>query len=507
MRAIISLAFLWVAISAPAQARPVCLIAQVVDDRGITDFDVANPLAEALDKAGQVTSVVYSKEDPIYRAAMLDGKVPKPLNKPNEKDLFTVAKTIGATYVIWIDSSVKKIYQQGFESKGVNSKLTLFRGGRKAWEDEQNQITAFSGNVDQFATLKGIATSFANKLALEPWKDLKKQDTAVPQTIGKGQAPIVPDTKDDDPILNDFAAVLDQVKSLVSSNRITAAELLLRDAIDAAPREPARRLALINFLKEYNQTAEAVTVTIAAAAALGDPTLTATAARILLDSGKKAEANQIVNDVIAIAPNHEPVRLLAAELRMREANPAQGLKHLEVVLKTSTSAESYYMRAICRALLGAEDGTRLDLERARKEDLSVVNTLYVRCNTIIDEAMEVEGPDLRSLFQKAVLNRKADEVSDIIDSQERLAKAMIVLLGESSPSVKFDKSHASRVLAFNLLVQTLSELKQYVATGEEDALTEARIDLGEFLRAIAQAKDEFAKERTDASTSKPGRTL
>ncbi|OWU64816.1 MAG: hypothetical protein CBB60_007910, partial [Armatimonadetes bacterium Cent15-Ar3] len=132
---------------------------------------------------------------------------------------------------------------------------------------------------------------------------------------------------------------------------------------------------------------------------------------------------------------------------------------------------------------------------------------YALWASIFDAATVVEGPDIRSLLQKAVLNRKSDEVADLIDSQERLAKACVAFLGDNPANLRYEKSHANRLLAMNLLIQSMSELRAYCAKGDEDTLSEARIDFGEMLKALDSAKAEFAKESKDAGNAGNNRNV
>jgi hypothetical protein len=141
------------------------------------------------------------------------------------------------------------------------------------------------------------------------------------------------------------------------------------------------------------------------------------------------------------------------------------------------------------------------MEKVRKESPSLPETHYWLWASILDNATMVEGPDVRALFQKAVLNRKSEEVADEIDAQERLAKACVVFLGENPANLRYEKSHANRLLAMNLLIQSMSELRAYCAKGDEDTLSEARIDFGEMLKALENAKLEFAKESKDAGNA------
>jgi hypothetical protein len=56
------------------------------------------------------------------------------------------------------------------------------------------------------------------------------------------------------------------------------------------------------------------------------------------------------------------------------------------------------------------------------------------------------------------------------------------------------KSHSQRILALKLLVQSLSDVRSYIETGEEDSLSDARLNLGEALRGLVIARAQFDDE-------------
>jgi tetratricopeptide (TPR) repeat protein len=502
MRPLIEIVLLACCAFGSAQA-PLCLIAQPMAT-GDQTLDYISPMATELDKLGQVASVTYSLSDPLLRSMVNDNKLPAPTSKPIRAEALEAAKLLGAPYMLWIEPGESKGNQK---ARGIHLVATLFKSGKQVWTDEQNVEIQVVGTTTSLASIQALCFSFTERLSVTAFKELPKNTKIQGIEPAKGQSPIVPDTSDDDSELNDFAAVLEKVKQLVVAGRITTAEMLLRDAVDAAPLDGKRRRELIDFLRAHNRTDEAIAATVASGKALGDPALTPLAARILIDAGRSAEAQTICNEALVTNPNSVGLRLILAELRLRAAAPDQALKHLEIAIKAEPSSEAFGLRALCRALLGAEDGTKLDIEKVRKDSPTLPETNYALWASIFDAATAVEGPDIRSLLQKAVLNRKSDEVADLIDSQERLAKACVAFLGDNPANLRYEKSHANRLLAMNLLIQSMSELRAYCAKGDEDTLSEARIDFREMLKALDSAKAEFAKESRDAGNAGNNRNV
>jgi tetratricopeptide (TPR) repeat protein len=336
-----------------------------------------------------------------------------------------------------------------------------------------------------------------NRLLREPFKSIRPRANENPASIGlgSGQAPPVGDTKDDDPVLNDFAAIEQQVSSLIELKRYSAAEQLLRESVDADPLDVKRRRALIDFLKQYAPVEVATRAIYGAADALGVGEFTTEVADLMLVAGRTEEAKILVNDAILTNPNDPLTRLLAAELRMREAHPDQAIKHIEAAFAKELTPFAFLMRATCRALNGSDDGAKLDVSRAKEGDSNVLAKNFARISGIIDDYFSISGAELRALFQKVNLNPDSAEVSDLIGKFDRQAKGCMLLIGEDAADMRFSKSHNLRVLALNLLVQTVTELRAYVNKPDQEVLTEARIDLGEFLKVLADARTEFERER------------
>ena len=500
MRTIFCFAFVTGAMFARAQA-PLCVVGQPVSVNGSAIIDLVNPLANELDSVGQLHCVTYAIEDPILRDAFLAGKVKKPERFYTLEDVLEASKILNAPYSLWIEGLNSNLKIGNTTQKALNCHVTLYKSGKKVWDDTDTQSVSIANDRTSDETIRSVMSSINSKMQLGPLKGFTKHPKGGEATVGKGQSPIIPETNDDDPILNDWNAIQTKVKLLVADGKLTTAEMLLRDSVDAAPVDQARRKALIDFLQSHGQVDAAVAVTIASAEALGDPALITTAVRILVDANRIAEANEMVKDAITGDPNSPTIQVILAEIQMRSAMPDQALKHLENAMKTKPSAEGFLLRAICRGLLGSDDGVKLDLARATKEDPQIIASQYRRMASILDSAWETEGPDIRSLFTKANLKRTSEEVADGVDSQDRMAKACLALLGENAPNAKFEKSHGMRLLALNLLIQTVTELRHYIAKGDQISLSEARIDFGEMLKTLTDAKVQFTKESTDARNS------
>ncbi len=476
---------------------PRCLVGQPLATNGSAILDLMNPLANELDATGQVSCVTYGIEDPLIRQAFLENRIARPEKLYKIDEVLTAAKALSIPFVAWIDAQNTTL--KGSNQKVLLCHLVMYKNGKKVWEDSDTQGLNVGSGANMDDTIHSVMSSLNTKLQEGPFKGMAKSPKAGDGGIGKGQSPVIPDTNDDDPTLNDWNAIQEKVKEKLAEGKRRAAETMLRDAIDAAPTDPVRRKALIDLLQGSVDTIDAaVEVTIAAAEALGDPSMITKAARILIDNDKIDRANEIVKDAIVSQPNNPEVQLLQAELQLRTSKPDQALAHVENALKVKGTAEGFLLRAICRALLGSAEGAKLDIERATKENPQILSTNYIQIASIVDSALEVEGPDLRSLVQKAELKRTADEVTEGLDAQDRMAKACLLLFGENAMNPKFEKSHGIRLLALNLLVQTIAELRHFSTQGDAGSLSDAKNDIAEIVKTLAEAKEAFSKDRTDA---------
>jgi tetratricopeptide (TPR) repeat protein len=477
-------------------ARPTILIAELQTTKP-TNPNTMSAMAEEIDGIGQLKSITYEIEDPVFREALYQGKVFKP-EKYTLQDIQKSAKALGCSFFLIVSSDTVEL--KGNKKSGLRFSATLFKANKQVWTEAEVMDIVGKGQ-SSFEIARAAASSLAFKMSEGPFKELPKSRKEEEVPIGKGQSPIIPETTEDDDSLNDFAAIQEQVKTFSKNGKIRAAEMLLRDAIDAAPKDAVRRKALIEFLRQMGKFEAAIEATVSAGQALGDPTLGAIAARILLDAGKTKEASSMINEILAGQPTSVEGRLLSAEIQLRASDPEKALPHIEYALKMSPSSEAYALRAVCRALLGSEDGVKLDTEKLKKESSEQYAGLYGRILSILDDSLENEQKVIEEMIQKAVLKKNMDEVAETLDGQERLGQSCLALLGDNPANLRFQKSHGLRLLAFNLLIQSMTELKQYVTDRSTETLSDARIDFGEFVKTLKLAKTEFQSEIQGASIS------
>ena len=487
------LAILLLAIAPSAFASPKIAVSQVaqlpkiliLQRAGHDTMNISHDLAQALEATGRVRSIVYGMSDPVFRAAASDGLLGEYPRKPSVDDGKAIAKLLKAEYLLSVDIS---------EKEGTLTGVTkLYKSGAEIWNHKTSISVKVNNEKDIAGGLQSVARTIATTMEFEPLKSLPKAGLPNQNKPQEGQQPTI--GEETVPAANlKLKQLLDQADTALKAGDQRSAVLILRDAIDVAPLEVEPRMRLIKLYQDLGQTDLAISFSKASASTIGSAAMLIESAKIFLRSAKYDEATATLNEAMMIEPANPGIRLLFAEISLRQASPQKALEHIEAVLKVKPTAECYVLRAVCRALLGSGESVTLDLDRAKKLEPEILNQSYDRIVEILDSAMSTEGPVLRDLFQRANLRRTADEVIEGVQSQERLSGACLILLKVVTTPQDRRESHEIRLLALVLLQQTVGNLKSYVGTGNTDSMSDAKFSLGDCLKQLVLARETYLKE-------------
>jgi tetratricopeptide (TPR) repeat protein len=326
-----------------------------------------------------------------------------------------------------------------------------------------------------------------------------KAETAEPT---KGQAPIVEPVAPPDTSAADLAKLKTEVQRLLSDGRRSAAILILRDGIDVKPLDPVRRKLLVDTLLESDPVGAAEEARRAANLVPDDAELRVLAARAWLRANRNAEAQADLNEAMARQPDSVPTRLLLAEISLRQGNGEQALEHVDRVLKTDTSAEAFYVRALCRSTLGGTDGVKQDLAAASKASPEVSPNDALRRYRFSAEVLDAEFDrlitSLKSLMPKLAVKPKDKTLADELEQVAALNEAQSALQEGMMVPMELKASDARRVLARKLLGQVLMDLEAFVG-GTKDAISDARINLGDAIKQMATAREAWSPSGNGAT--------
>jgi len=485
-------ATLFLAFAALSLAVPKVLIVQVSGDKGASPIALADALADALTEEGKTDPIVWSQTDPIFRDAVLDGRVPT-MDKPGPDDVQRAAKALGCDYII--------LAQAELNGTAVAGRIDMYRGSKPVWSDTNMMDTGHSSGNDLDNAIRSVARTWAIRISAGPLKSIQSEPKPPPTPApSQGQVPKSP-AADPVPQVTDTAKALDDYKHLMSEKKIPEATNLLRQAVDQSPLDVQLRIQLIKHLASIGRAREAAEEARRASQLLPDSAdLRALAAQAYLDSGQTDQAASQLNEQLARNPNDASTRSMLADLALNQLNAQAAMAHIAVAMKAAPSKDLAYRQALCDAI-GGDD-------KAVSADIAVANQLqnwtgteeasYKFCMGIFGQAMDQSVGDLRSLSQRAAVKPDDADVAQEIDAQLAMLQARQTFVDSWTPPASHKKSQGGLSLALKLLSQSLSELKAFLADKNQDTLTDANIDLGQSIKQLTAARNALATEGTVA---------
>jgi tetratricopeptide (TPR) repeat protein len=453
---------------------------------GDPNVPIANFVSQEIDDSGKLTSVVWSLSDPNFREAALSGKLKNVPDLPKLADAISVARQLDAEYLLVVEATKN--------GKDVKAFARLYRGGKEIWKNSETMAVATNGEANPLSSAQSIARTTVLKMNSSALKELSVKTAVSTPEPARGQAPVSTMVAPPPVAKSDNSKLRSEVEALVRDKHYTTAIAMLRDAVDSDPFDAERRMMLINLLQDRDPASAADEARRAGSLIPDKPEFRILAARAFMQAGMNKEAQEELNEAIARSPEATTTRVLLAEIAIKDLQPEKALGHLDEAIKNEPTAEAFFMRAICRAMLGGADGVKLDLaavEKATPERSPTdVERRYRLAIPILDKLISRSFDAVRDLTQRAIVRPKDTEVQDGLESLQRVCAARSALLTGLTVPPDEQRSHDRWVLAHKLLAQTLVDLRTFTG-GDSDALVDARMNLGE---AINQAK--LAREKT-----------
>lgn len=511
--------------SVPVEVVPMVLIVQELansDKEKSPDVEVANFVAEEVDKEGRAAPVVWGMTDPYFRAAIDDGILKSPPPKPSIAEAQAAASKLKADYLL-----VLNLKRSGPE---LRAKAVLYRRGKQVWMDpskdsfdseqrkkieqlnaqmkkrglpemqipegSDNEFRRFSvtfgGTLNEEDAARSVARTWSFLLSEGPWRSLTPRPRNNTPELDPGVDLTVPDVP---PVRKvDNAQLVVDVQKLLAKGDGVGAINLLRDAIDTEPLDPARRRMLAMTLLSLGQLRPAAEEARRAAHVLPDQIdLWVIAARSWLRIGDLDEASSDLNEAVARDPERAVVRELLGEMYLTKLDIPAAIDNFNAVISKTPTADALFLRGLALTIGGEEESARKDFEQANTlgllQDPISKSGRYAQVTSLVDASVVRSGSDLRSLLQKARLSRSDAKVGQTAGQLLKYATGLARLIeGQETPE-RHRSSGERRRLALNLLRQSLNEVQEFLKTGDEDVLSEAAIDLGEALKQLVQARD------------------
>ena len=481
---------------------------------------VGHYLAQELQDGGKVAPIVWSLEDPIFRAAVEENLVREPRGNPTFDEVMQGASKLHAEYVF-----VVSVWRDG---EAVKARGALIRRGSVVWFDPDARGGGVSNDAamgwvrqalgkggpapkvsrevlvsatDAENGIRSLARTWAFLLSTEPFKTLPISTQTKTPDPDQGQQPIA--TEPLPPRVVDNKELMSQVDVMVKDGRLVFAVNMLRDAVDTEPMDAERRRKLAEVLMLMGRPREAAEGARAAANLLPDrPHLWAQAAEAWIAAGEFEEAQTDLNELVARAPENPDARSLMGKVRLRMLDALGAIEHFSEVIDRTPTNEVYFLRGLAHALAGHMDQAAVDHAKSlafNLEEPPRVQWRFATATGLFDLAATAVGSELRDLIPIARVRPKDKDVAAAVAQRATQVDAMLASLARLPAPEAHQRSASRRDLALKLLAQSLGDFRAYLRSGDEEILGDATINLGEALKnlsaAIETAKSEVAAER------------
>ncbi len=461
---------------------------------------LVNALAQEFDQQGKVTPIVWGFTDPIFRQAMLDGKITRVVDLPSDDSVSKAARALGATYVLNVVNLE--------DTKSFKAQAELFQGGHRIWKDSQSMTISTGDKYDVNNSSASLARTWVLQMSRDAFKGLSAAPLVIAPDAGKGQAPVIPTNTTPPAELPDDTSYKAEIGQLLSVGNTAQAIAIARDAVDAKPFEAERRKILISTLMGAGEYEAAAGEADRASGLIPDSLLLRImAARAWLSSGNVEKAKVDLNEALSRDPQGKDTVLLAAETYLAGNDPARAIEAVEPFIKSSPTAQLFFLRSIARAMIGGEEGVKLDLSEVDKLDPTpsdlIVEDRFQTASQSLARLTAAAGNQLRDLVQSAAVHKNSKEIAVAIEALKRQASARATFYATVKTPTRFDKSRERWILAQKLLLQCLTELQAYTESENADALIDCRITLGEAIKQSLAAKTEEEAERKGSDDETP----
>lgn len=455
------------------------------------DINVTAEVADALREQGKVNVVRWADDDPEFKkvsegVSLTEGQTDELISE--------FARRLKARYILVIEASRMKeqLYPRAdlFQS---GRRGTLWTTGPKRPQGGDSIVVKVGDRVDWRATAVSLGKTWSLQLNQGPFKDLKA-GVDIPN-------PVAPtDTGPRAPRVElgatAGAEALDQAKSLVESGRTDLAILYLRDAVDANPFEPERRILLSELLDRRGFASQSADEGRRAARLVPDrPELWLVSARSWLLAGQPEEAKQDVQEAMARGSDTPLTHRLMGDILLMQGDLVKSRDEYSVSLEKADLPRTRLGLAVVFSLTRQPELSKAVLEPVKigPEGLSINDYSFVI--QLAEPSVRTLAKDLADFMPRARTSK--DKASITSEAQElvRRSSALEGLLALILPPRRHAPSHQARVLAHKLMLQASEEALSFVKGTDPEAEMEVVLSLAEALRQLNTSVNQYRDEQ------------
>lgn len=463
---------------------------------GLLDYKVINGLAGFLDQDGRVFPIVWSLTDPLFRAALEEGKVKDYIDSPPLNVLHDARTKLKCDYLMVVSA-----WREGPE---LIASIRLYQGRREVWRDDRSTSAQTGTDVDFENAVASVNRTWVMLMGNGPLKSLPQRPANPDPGPQEGSQPPKNPNPPSLPPTNNEA--IEQAMKRLAAGEGHVAVTMLRDAVDAEPLEPERRRTLVLVLNQLDQPLLAAQEARRASGLFPERTeFRILAARAWLKVKRSEDALEDLNEAVARDPDAFETRMLLGELQLREGRFRFAQEHFDKALERTESAAARWMRGLCKMLSGDAAGGKVDWDAASKDPSSMSDAAKLEHFRLISELWTPLGDNLGTDFRIAVpmaaTQSKDPETMQRVADIVKRAEAAVSTWTNLTPPVEHQRSHARWGLALKLLRQASSELQVLLQEPNEENQAQASITLGEALKQLKEAKLAYEAELKPISGS------
>lgn len=461
----------------------------------------AGKVRDYLNDSNVVEATLYSPEAPLFIRAALEAKlkIARRMTLTNDEQV-SLAKAAGAIYVAVVS------VQQAVDSKSNFDMLLqgIEVGSRKNYSDKSKyQIRSDNQPADTNAIRVESTTSPNNAINSAANTLVARLLNGPLAAYGRvAPPPVLVDPKPaPEPLVNIegdmVAATVQQANALLADGNTTGAIVLLRRTINQAPLSLKLRMLLARMYLGARRNSEASSE-IKRAFLLITPTETERKEAFQLlseafqQSGNKAAAQRIYEDVIATQPRAIWARLALADL-LAEQKPEVAVTQYQAVLQIEPGNPEAIKGLV--HLLGKRGDFDVALSAIAPvgEDTSAKKARWIAATALFDEF----SADIIVALQQ---NRRAWDAKQMTReafykataSQVTQANALVRML-KSAPPLDTDtsakKPYSHRLLGASLLAQSATALQTFLETGDRETGAQSNLWLAECQKELKGSQD------------------
>jgi tetratricopeptide (TPR) repeat protein len=510
--------------SASFAAPEVLIVQRLSGTEGAFNVPVGQRLAEELDVEGRVQPILWSMTDPIFRAYVDDGKLPRFVENPDDKTIRDYAGRLKVAYVLiveavatelnvvpqanlYVGTRTRPMWSMVREENRGKPRLVVVEDGKVDEEKTQqirekysdvindgyvNTMTVLiDGQPDWDSTARTLARTWTRILAEGPFSQLEPmRRTFAPDPDpgltfpGAGGVTEPPATE----------AALERARLLAADGEVDGAILVLRDAIDADPFAAEARLQMAQLLLQRGHAQVAAEECERGAKITDKPgAFWALAADAWIHAGESDKALNAANEAQARGVATPELLQTLGDVWLLKGEPKKALGFYNGAIEKDKSARALVGRAIALAFAGDSEGAVRDIEEAQGQSPLPLE-LYQRAMAVLDAELPALTEALKTIPMGVRVQNGPDMLPEATALQAKTSAVVELMVRVRVPE-RHAESHRLRDLACKLLAQSAVEVLAYARTKNEDASLEAAISLGEALKVVPRIAELFQFER------------